>query len=206
MALQKSANNHPLLISAPVPGTTQPASMGILALGITTGLASLYSIGLLAADSKLLKTGLIWGGFWLILIGILEWRRNSLLGATAFTSFGLFWLSLVAMILLPAGGWGRAPQPSSLAAYLSVWGMFSAVLCCGSRQASRFLGAFFGVLTAMIALLAIGQAMGHQGIKLASGYVGLAGGLLATWVAFAKLIRGKAVAAKQKNQDQQEPG
>ena len=59
-----------------------------------------------------------------IIAGIMEWKKNNTFGTTAFTSYGLFWLTLVALIALPTLGIGSKPTPDAMGAYLD--GFFKA--------------------------------------------------------------------------------
>ncbi|BCR05072.1 hypothetical protein DESUT3_21410 [Desulfuromonas versatilis] len=186
MALEQSlgsASTLPRIRIEPAPSTA-----GIHALGLTTGLVGLFSAGFFPADSRLLQLGLGCGALWLILVGLLEWRRCSLLGACAFTSYGMFWLSQEAMVLLPASGLGRPPQASSLAAYLAIWAMFSMFMFLGSLRNHRNLAALFGILAVMIVLVAIGKATGNPILEKLAGLIGLAGGVLASFTALDRQV------------------
>ena len=52
-------------------------------------------------DAMILSMGFFYGGLAQVIAGIEEWKKGNTFGATAFTSYGLFWLSLVAIVLLP---------------------------------------------------------------------------------------------------------
>ena len=52
----------------------------------------------------ILAMGIFYGGVAQIMAGIMEWRKGNTFGTTAFLSYGLFWVSIVALLLLPAGG------------------------------------------------------------------------------------------------------
>ena len=82
-------------------GTANPAPLGLLAFGTTTVLLNLHNAGFYEFNTMILAMGLCYGGVAQVIAGIMEWKKNNTFGTTAFTSYGLFWLSLVALVLLP---------------------------------------------------------------------------------------------------------
>ena len=126
--------------------TANPAPLGLLGFGMTTILLNLHNAGFFGFDAMILGMGIFYGGLGQILVGIMEWKKNNTFGATAFTSYGLFWLSLVALVILPKTGFGAAPQASAMVAYLSMWGLFSAVLFIGTFRLNKALVFVFGTL------------------------------------------------------------
>ena len=84
--------------------TANPAPLGLLGFGMTTVLLNLHNAGFFALGSMILAMGIFYGGLAQIIAGIQEWKKNNTFGATAFTSYGLFWLTLVALLILPKMG------------------------------------------------------------------------------------------------------
>ena len=82
--------------------TANPAPLGLLGFGMTTVLLNLHNAGLFTLGSMILAMGLCYGGTAQIIAGIMEWKKNNTFGMTAFLSYGLFWISLVMLLLLPA--------------------------------------------------------------------------------------------------------
>src|SRR5512142_1637178 len=81
--------------------TADPAPLGLLGFGLTTVLLNLHNAGLFGLNSMILAMGLAYGGLAQIIVGIMEFKKGNTFGMVAFTSYGLFWWSLVALILLP---------------------------------------------------------------------------------------------------------
>ena len=177
--------------------TANPAPLGLLGFGMTTVLLNLHNAGFFALDAMILGMGIFYGGLGQILVGIMEWKKNNTFGATAFTSYGLFWLSLVALIVLPKTGFGAAPQASAMTAYLAMWGLFSAVLFIGTFRLNKALVFVFGSLTLLFALLAAAEATGNPMVKMIAGYEGIACGLSAIYTGMAQVMNevfGRTVA------------
>jgi succinate-acetate transporter protein len=87
--------------------------------------------------SMILAMGIFYGGLAQIIAGIEEWKKNNTFGATAFTSYGFFWLTLVALLVLPKMGLAEASDKTAMAAYLAMWGLFTAVMFIGTLKANR---------------------------------------------------------------------
>ena len=177
--------------------TANPAPLGLLGFGMTTVLLNLHNAGFFGLDAMILGMGIFYGGLGQILVGIMEWKKNNTFGATAFTSYGLFWLSLVALIVLPKTGFGAAPSASAMTAYLAMWGLFSAVLFIGTFRLNRALVFVFGSLTILFALLVAAEATGNPMIKAIAGYEGIVCGLSAIYTGLAQVMNevyGRTVA------------
>jgi succinate-acetate transporter protein len=177
--------------------TANPAPLGLLGFGMTTVLLNLHNAGFFPLDAMILGMGIFYGGVGQIIVGIMEWKKNNTFGATAFTSYGLFWLTLVALIILPQTGFGKAPDAAAMTAYLTMWGLFTAVLFIGTLRLNRALQFVFGSLTILFFLLAIGDATGNHTIKTIAGWEGIICGLSAIYTGLAQVLNevyGRTVA------------
>lgn len=169
--------------------TANPAPLGLLAFGMTTVLLNLHNAGFYELGSTILAMGICYGGAAQVIAGIMEWKKNNTFGATAFTSYGLFWLSLVAVIVVPKLGWGAAPNETAMAAYLAIWGLFTAVMFIGTLRMNRALQVVFGTLTVLFFLLAIGDyTKAGPGFKQFTGYEGIVCGLSAMYAGLAQVL------------------
>ena len=81
--------------------TANPATLGLLCFGMTTILLNLHNAGFYEMNSMILAMGICYGGLAQIIAGIMEWKKGNTFAATAFISYGFFWLSLVLLIILP---------------------------------------------------------------------------------------------------------
>ena len=100
-----------------------PAPLGLLGFGLTTVLLNLHNAGLFPLDTMILAMGIFYGGLAQVIVGVMEFKKGNTFGTVAFTSYGLFWWSLVGLILLPKTTLGlTAPTNVALAAYFFMWG------------------------------------------------------------------------------------
>ena len=134
-------------------GPANPAPLGLMGFGMTTVLLNLHNSGLFALGSMILAMGIFYGGMAQVIAGIMEFRKGNTFGMTAFCSYGLFWLSLVFIIVLPSIGWGAVPEPSAMSAYLFMWGLFTFVMFFGTLKTNRALQFVFMSLAILFFLL-----------------------------------------------------
>jgi succinate-acetate transporter protein len=168
--------------------TANPAPIGLLAFGLTTVLLNLHNAGLFPLNTMILAMGIFYGGIAQIIAGVLEWKKNNTFGATAFVSYGSFWLTLVALLVLPAMGWGTAPEAAAMVAYLLLWGLFTGIMFIATRRINRALQFIFGSLTILYALLAIGDGTGITVITRIAGYEGIICGFSAVYTGLALVL------------------
>ncbi|AGK60795.1 putative membrane protein [Archaeoglobus sulfaticallidus PM70-1] len=168
--------------------TANPAPLGLMGFGMTTVLLNIHNAGIYKLGAMILAMGIFYGGLAQIIAGIMEWRKNNTFGATAFTSYGLFWLTLVTLILMPSMGLTSPPENIAMVAYFSMWGLFTAVLFIATLRINRALQFVFLTLTILFFMLAIGDATGSTFIKQLAGFEGIVCGLSAIYAALAQVL------------------
>jgi uncharacterized protein len=171
--------------------TANPAPLGLMGFGMTTVLLNLHNAGFYSLGGIILSMGIFYGGIGQVIAGIEEWRKGNTFGATAFTSYGLFWLSLVAIVLFPKLGpdfAGLALTPLDFSAYLILWGIFTLYMFIGTLKASRILQVVFLLLTILFFLLAAGTITGNHQITQIAGYEGILTGLSAIYGAMGQVL------------------
>ena len=169
--------------------TGNPAPLGLLGFGMTTVLLNLHNAGFYELNSMILAMGVCYGGLAQIIAGIMEWRKNNTFAATAFISYGLFWLSLVTLIVLAKLGWGAASNDTAMAAYLGMWGLFTAVMFVGTLRLNRALQLVFASLMILFFLLAYGDfTNASAGFRHFTGYEGILCGFSAIYAGLAQVL------------------
>jgi len=169
--------------------TANPAPLGLLGFGMTTVLLNLHNAGFYELNSMLLAMGMCYGGAAQIVAGIMECRKGNTFATTAFLSYGLFWFSLVALLILPKLGWATASSDTAMAAYLFMWGLFSAVMFIGTFRLHVAGQVVFGSLTILFFLLAIGDFINASpGFKHFTGYEGIFCGFSAIYAGLAQVL------------------
>jgi succinate-acetate transporter protein len=169
-------------------GIANPAPLGLCAFGMTTVLLNFHNAGFIEINSMILSMGIFYGGLAQVIAGVIEARKNNVFGLTAFVSYGFFWISLVGLIVIPKMGWMAAPSETAMAAYLSVWGVFTFLLFFGTLKLNRALQFVFASLTVLFFLLALGDSTGNTPIKHTAGFEGIICGASAIYAGIASLL------------------
>jgi len=199
--------------------SANPAPLGLLGFGMTTVLLSfVHNARLGPIDGMLLGMGIFYGGLAQIIAGLLEYKKGNTFGTTAFTSYGLFWLSYVALNwlgveevawrgVMPFLG-GSTPwrvSQEAFAAYYFMWGLFTFVMFIGTLKRNSALQLVFISLATLFFLLAAKSAllaytsMTLKDLELFTRIIGVEGivcGLSAVYLALAEVLNemyGKTV-------------
>jgi uncharacterized protein len=168
--------------------TANPAPLGLMGFGMTTVLLNFHNAGFYPLDTMILAMGIFYGGIAQIIAGIMDWKKGNTFGTTAFTSYGLFWLTLVALLVMPKIGWGNAPDNVAMAAYLFMWGLFTGFMFIGTLKLSKKLQFVFASLTMLFFLLALGDITGNAMLKTLAGYEGIICGGSAIYAALSQVL------------------
>ncbi len=181
-----------------------PAPLGLLGFGLTTVLLNLHNAGLFGLDAMILAMGVAYGGLAQVIVGIMEFKKGNTFGTVAFTSYGLFWWSLVLLIVLPqfTGFASFKPSLTAMAAYFFMWGLFTFAMFFGTLKKNRALQFVFASLTILFFMLTIRDLTNNPvlfGNFTFGNLVGIEGiicGLSAVYLAIAEVLneeRGKTV-------------
>ena len=168
--------------------TANPAPLGLFGFGMTTVLLNLHNAGFFPLDAMILAMGIFYGGLAQVIAGAMEWKKNNTFGTTAFTSYGLFWLTLVGLIVMPQLGIGEVPGDTSMAAYLAAWGVFTGLLFIGTLRLNRALQFVFASLTVLFLLLALVRVTGNPTLGMLTGWEGIVCGLSAIYTGIAQVL------------------
>ncbi len=176
--------------------TANPAPLGLCAFGLTTVLLNLHNAGIIGLDAMIVCMGIFYGGTAQVIAGIMEWRKNNTFATVAFISYGFFWLCLAGILILPRLGAAERPDASSMAAWLSIWGIFSFVLFIGTFKLSKALQVTFFLLIILFALLILGDLTGDRGYTRWAGWEGMVCGFAAIYTGLGQVLNelhGRAV-------------
>ena len=166
-----------------------PAPLGLMGFGMTTVLLNIHNAGFYVLGSMILAMGIFYGGFAQVIAGILEYRKGNTFGVTAFSSYGLFWLSLVGLLLLPNIISGiNPPNSQAMAAYFFMWGLFTFMMFISTLKKNKALQFVFISLSILFWLLTLSELTGSSTVTIIAGYEGIICGLSAIYLAMAEVI------------------
>lgn len=166
------------------------APLGLMGFGMTTVLLNIHNAGLFPLSAMVLAMGVFYGGVAQVIAGVMEFKRGNTFGTTAFTSYGLFWLSLVATWLIPglnSPAGGKTPE-GFMGWYLALWGVFTFFMWFGTFGKNRVLQFVFLSLTVLFCLLAARDWTGSAFVGTIAGIEGIVCGLSAIYLAMAEVL------------------
>ncbi len=172
-----------------VPGAhlADPAPLGLAAFALTTFVLSSINAGWFPATVEPVVFGLAlaYGGLGQLLAGMWEFAKGNVFGATAFSSYGAFWISfwwLTGHTDLSGAG---ADAAKGVGLYLLAWGIFTAYMTVAASRVNSAVLTVFVLLTLTFLVLAWGEFAGSDGIHKLGGYLGLLTAAAAWYTSFA---------------------
>jgi uncharacterized protein len=190
-------DRRPTLIES-VPAA-DPAPLGLAAFALTTFVLSGHNATFIP-DVIWVGLALFYGGATQLLAGMWEFRNRNVFGATAFSTYGGFWLSLgVSVILIQTTKLGAALHPAdvanALAWFLVAFAIFNFYMLLWSTRVSVAVCGVFLTLQVTEILLAIGffmEAHGHanNGWIHTGGWVGIVTAAVAWYTSAAGVANG----------------
>lgn len=161
-----------------------PAPLGLMGFGMTTVLLNIHNAGFFPVGSMILAMGIFYGGLAQVIAGIMEFRKANTFGTTAFTSYGLFWLTLVFILMVK----DPATPVAFMGWYLFMWGLFTFFMWIGTFGKNRAIQFVFLSLTVLFMLLAIRDWTGNHDIGALAGWEGIICGSSAIYLAMAEVL------------------
>jgi len=177
-----------------------PAPLGLAAFALTTFVLSGHNATFIP-DLIWVGLALFYGGLTQLLAGMWEFRNRNVFGATAFATYGGFWMSLGIFVVLAVvsksfgGALEGANLPNAVAWYLLAFAIFNTYMLLWSTQVSVAVFLVFLTLEATELLLVIGnfdEAHGNanSGWVHLGGWVGIATAVVAWYASAAGVING----------------
>jgi uncharacterized protein len=181
--------------TAAAAAVANPGPLGLCGFALTTFVLSMVNNGVLKeADlGAVIGLALFYGGLAQLLAGMWEFRAGNTFGATAFASYGAFWLSFAALLVPGLGNSALKPSNTGLGYYLLGWAIFTGIMAVGSLRTNGATAAVFVLLFLTFLLLAIGKfsngtATTDNGITHFGGWVGVLTAIAAWYAAMAGIL------------------
>lgn len=160
-----------------------PAPLGLSGFAVTTFVLSIVNAGIIVkTDANFLGLAIAFGGLAQLLAGMWEFRAGNTLGATAFSSYGAFWISVaVGALTKTLGGAGYSY-------YLLAWGILTFVFLLSALKTNGALIAVFLFLTLTFLSLSLGEFATSTTWTGIGGWLGIITAVLAEYTALAGLL------------------
>jgi hypothetical protein len=169
-----------------VQSCADPAPLGLAGFALTTFVLSAANAGWIPKPGEPIVLGLAfgYGGLAQFCAGMWEFKRNNTFGATAFTSYGAFWIAFAIFVTFHAAKVPPAAAPTAVGMFLLAWGIFTAYMTVAAATLSRPVLIVFVLLTITFFVLAIANLASQPGLGVLGGYLGLLTAI-AAWYASA---------------------
>jgi succinate-acetate transporter protein len=182
-----TAHQNPPGAPLPVAGAhiADPAPLGLAAFALTTFVLSFVNADIIKVEPVVFGLALAYGGIAQLLAGMWEFAKGNTFGATAFSSYGAFWLSFWYLTgHTDLTGASANDLGNSLGLFLLAWGIFTAYMTVAATRVSAAVLAVFALLTITFLLLAWGEFATSDTITHIGGWFGIATALAAWYASF----------------------
>lgn len=166
---------------------TNPAPLGLLGFGLSTILLNIHNAGFMTINPQIVWLGFFLGGVAQIIAGLKEYKIGNTFGFTAFTAYGLFWMSLVFIWIRPDFA-SAENQNLAMGFYLLLWFLFTAFMFVGTFKHNTISKIVFGLLALLFLLLSIGNFLESDLVLQIAGWVGIISGLSAFYSAVGQIV------------------
>jgi succinate-acetate transporter protein len=171
------------------PGTiADPGPLGLAGFAMTTFVLSVFNANLIT-DQKLaavvLPLALFYGGLAQLLAGMWEFRKGNTFGATAFCSFGAFWLAYAAYAKFVVPGLPVSTAHQATGLFLLAWAIFTVYMTVAATRTTGAILAVFATLSATFIVLCIAEFAQSPDTTKAGGWIGLVTAACAWYASFA---------------------
>ncbi|ORY26237.1 GPR1/FUN34/yaaH family-domain-containing protein [Naematelia encephala] len=172
-----------------------PAPLGLMSFGATTFILSLYNVQArgITTPNVILGMALGYGGLAQLIAGIEEWACGNTFGATAFASYGGFWISFATLYIpqfevVAAYGDAASELDSALGIYIAAWGIVTFIFLIACLRSSVALVSLFFFLDVTFWCLCGGFLGPSVNATKAGGAFGILTAAIAGYTALAGLL------------------
>lgn len=160
---------------------SNPAPLGLCGFALTTFVLSAANAKLFDGPGIVIGLALFYGGVAQLLAGMWEFKTGNTFGATAFTSYGAFWMSVAATLQ-----WNLINSHQAFGYFLLGWTIFTGIMFLATLKTNIALILLFALLFITFLLLSLGEF--GLGTGQVGGYFGIATALVAWYTAMAGLL------------------
>jgi len=117
-----------------------------------------------------------------------EFRKGNVFGATAFTSYGAFWLSFWAYVAFYAKEVPAASHGQAAGWFLMAWAIFTTLMVIAALRTTAVLAVLFTILAVVFFLLSFGALASNPDLTKAGGILGIATAAVAWYLCLAGVM------------------
>jgi len=173
-----------------VAAIADPAPLGLAAFALTTFVLSSANAGLLpkTAEGVVFGLALFYGGIVQVFAGLWEFAKGNTFGATAFCSYGAFWMSLWYLLVHVDLSGAGADAKTGVGVFLLGWTIFTVYMTVAAFRTTSALFGVFVLLSLTFVCLAAADLGAGAGLGTIGGWLGLLTALGAWYCSFAAVV------------------
>jgi succinate-acetate transporter protein len=173
-----------------IPLAADPAPLGLAAFALTTFLLSAKNAGWTDGGDAWLGFAFAYGGLAQLLAGMWEFRNRNVFGATAFSTYGSFWIGLGIYVFFVESGSPNALN--DLGFILLAFAIFNTYMLAWSTRLNVAVFSVFLTLEITEIVLFLGFFMDAETIIKAGGVIGVITAAVAWYTSAAGVVNGMA--------------
>jgi hypothetical protein len=195
-----AADSRPAATLVEAVPAADPAPLGLAGFALTTFLLSGHNASFIP-DLVWVGFAVFYGGLAQLLAGMWEFRNRNVFGATAFSTYGGFWLGIGLFVILAettkfAASFAGADLTNALAWFVFAFAVFNTYMLLASLRVSGAVFLVFLTLEVTEILLVIGYFnLSHGGTAWwlhAGGWAGIVTAAVAWYASAAGVMNGQA--------------
>ena len=178
-----------------VPAVADPAPLGLAAFALTTFVLSAHNAGLFGdvANTIVIGLAIFYGGAAQFAAGMWSFRRGNTFTATAFSTYGAFWLALGTYLVIALTGKVKAGDvATSLGWFLLAFNIFNTYMLFWSARVNTAVFGVFLTLEVTELFLWLGFFSGSDALIKAGGWIGILTALVAWYTSAADVASAMA--------------
>ena len=164
-----------------------PDTVGLFSFAFGTFIVNMSTLGFYSLDTQVLFAGMILGGFGQLLAGLQDYKRNNLFGSTAFTGFGLFWITYGLVNLAAALKWLPPADATVGAWYTALWAVFTLGLVGASLKLNKVLTVTLAFVFLLLLFLSLGTWLGRDMLTKLGAACGVISAVMALYLGLAQI-------------------
>jgi len=177
--------------AAAAPTVADPAPLGLAAFALTTFMLSTVNAGFIDPHAEPVVFGVAaaYGGVTQLCAGMWEFQRKNAFGATAFSSYGAFWISFALLVTFYASMIPKENVGHAVGLFLLAWSLFTTYMTIEARKHATPVFITFCLLTPTFYLLTFGALFGMPALHTFGGYLGILTAFAAWYASYVSLSK-----------------
>lgn len=163
--------------------------LGLFGFSITSILINLHGLGVFPLNALVISMALVFGGATQLLVGLQAYKQGHNFAGITFSAYGLYWLSYVGILLLPALNIVPTPPAALVGFYFILWGIFTSTMTIIAHRLTRLDFMVFLTLAMVYFLLALHQFLPFSSINILASIMGIVCGCCAFYLAMIKVLQ-----------------